>query len=234
MSDVLTLSAEARDRAGKGASRALRREGRVPAVIYGNNEEPTLVHVEEKLLNKLLGTGHFFNSVVMVEVGGKTVRTLPKDVEFHPVTDRPLHADFLRIGEHSEVHVEVPVKFTDEALSPGMKRGAVLVDISIDQGGCFETSHATTHAEPTFIKHDVVHYCVANMPGAVARTSTFALNNATLAHGLALADKGWKQALTQDPHLREGLNVCEGKVTCEPVAQAHGLPYVSAESVLGL
>ena len=99
MSDVLTLSAEARDRAGKGASRALRREGRVPAVIYGNNEEPTLVHVEEKLLNKLLGTGHFFNSVVMVEVGGKTVRTLPKDVEFHPVTDRPLHADFLRVSE---------------------------------------------------------------------------------------------------------------------------------------
>src|SRR6516165_2718052 len=89
MSDLLNLSAEARDRAGKGASRALRREGRVPAVIYGNNEEPALVHVEEKLLNKLLGTGHFFNSVVMLEVNGKAVRTLPKDVAFHPVTDRP-------------------------------------------------------------------------------------------------------------------------------------------------
>jgi large subunit ribosomal protein L25 len=126
MSDVLTLSAEARDRAGKGASRALRREGRVPAVIYGNNEEPTLVHVEEKLLNKLLGTGHFFNSVVMVEVGGKTVRTLPKDVEFHPVTDRPLHADFLRVGEHSSVHVNVPVHFINEEKAPGIKRGGVL------------------------------------------------------------------------------------------------------------
>jgi large subunit ribosomal protein L25 len=126
MSDTLLLSAEARDRAGKGASRALRREGRVPAVIYGNNEEPQMVHVEEKLLNKLLGTGHFFNSVVMVEVDGKTIRTLPKDVAFHPVTDRPLHADFLRVSEHAKVHVNVPVVFANEAASPGLKRGAVL------------------------------------------------------------------------------------------------------------
>lgn len=126
MSDTLTLSAEARDRAGKGASRALRREGRVPAVIYGNNEEPQSIHVEEKLLNKLLGTGHFFNSVVMVEVGGKSIRTLPKDVAFHPVTDRPLHADFLRVSEHATIHVNVPVVFANEAASPGLKRGGVL------------------------------------------------------------------------------------------------------------
>ena len=126
MSDQLTLSAEVRERAGKGASRALRREGRVPAVIYGNNEEPALVHVEEKLLNKLLGTGHFFNSVVMVEVNGMAVRTLPKDVEFHPVTDRPLHADFLRVGEHTTIHVNVPVSFINEEAAPGLKRGGVL------------------------------------------------------------------------------------------------------------
>lgn len=126
MSDQLVLSAEARDRAGKGASRTLRRQGRVPAVIYGNNEEPTLVHVEEKLLNKLLGTGHFFNSVVMLDVGGKQVRTLPKDVAFHPVTDRPLHADFLRVSEHANVHVAVPVRFTNEEAAPGIKRGGVL------------------------------------------------------------------------------------------------------------
>ena len=126
MSEQLTLSAEARDRAGKGASRALRREGRVPAVIYGNNEEPQSIHVEEKLLNKLLGTGHFFNSVVMVEVGGKAVRTLPKDVAFHPVTDRPLHADFLRVSEHATVHVNVPVRFANEDASPGLKKGGVL------------------------------------------------------------------------------------------------------------
>ncbi|HEX5537916.1 MAG TPA: 50S ribosomal protein L25/general stress protein Ctc [Sphingobium sp.] len=126
MSDQLVLSAEARDRAGKGASRALRRQGRVPAVIYGNNEEPVLVHVEEKLLNKQLGTGHFFNSVVMVEVGGKQVRTLPKDVAFHPVSDRPLHADFLRVSEHATVHVNVPVHFINEEAAPGLKRGGVL------------------------------------------------------------------------------------------------------------
>ncbi|AUW58314.1 50S ribosomal protein L25 [Sphingobium sp. SCG-1] len=126
MSDQLTLSAEARDRAGKGASRALRREGRVPAVIYGMNEEPTMVHVEEKALNKLLGTGHFMNSVVMVEVNGKPVRTLPKDVAFHPVSERPLHADFLRVSEHAAVHVNVPVRFENEDASPGLKRGGVL------------------------------------------------------------------------------------------------------------
>ena len=126
MSDTLTLSAEARDRAGKGASRALRREGRVPAVIYGNNEDPQAVHVEGKSLNKLLGTGHFFNSVVTLEVGGKKVRTLPKDVAFHPVTERPLHADFLRVSAHAKVTVNVPVRFTNEDASPGLKRGGVL------------------------------------------------------------------------------------------------------------
>lgn len=126
MSDLLTLSADARERAGKGASRVLRREGRVPAVIYGNKEAPVGVHVEEKALMKALMTGHFFNSVVMIDVGGKPVRTIPKDVQFHPVSERPLHADFLRISEHATIHVEVPVHFTDEALSPGIKRGGVL------------------------------------------------------------------------------------------------------------
>ncbi|WP_175674017.1 alanine dehydrogenase [Burkholderia ambifaria] len=113
-----------------------------------------------------------------------------------------------------------------------MRTGAVVVDVAIDQGGCFETSHATTHAHPTFVVDGVVHYCVANMPGAVARTSTFALNNATLGHALALADKGWKRAMTDDPHLRAGLNVCDGHVTYEAVAHALGLPYVPAEDVL--
>lgn len=115
-----------------------------------------------------------------------------------------------------------------------MKPGSVIVDVAIDQGGCVETSRATTHADPTYVVDGVVHYCVANMPGAVARTSTFALNSVTLPFTLALADKGWKQALIQDQYLRDGLNVCEGKLTCEPVAEAHGLPYTSAESVLGL
>lgn len=113
-----------------------------------------------------------------------------------------------------------------------MKHGSVIVDIAIDQGGCAETSKPTTHSHPTYVVDGVVHYCVANMPGAVARTSTFALNNATLPFTLALADKGWRKALAEDAHLRAGLNVCEGKLTCEPVALAHGLPFVPAETVL--
>ena len=126
MSEQLTLPAEARDRAGKGASRALRREGRVPAVIYGDKKEAVSVHVEEKLLARMLSTGHFMNSVVMIDAGGETHRTLPKDVQFHPVSSRPIHVDFLRIGEHSQVNVNVPVVFTDEEGAPGIKRGGVL------------------------------------------------------------------------------------------------------------
>ena len=113
-----------------------------------------------------------------------------------------------------------------------MKKGAVLVDVAIDQGGCFETSRPTTHAEPTFVVDGVVHYCVANMPGAVARTSTFALNNATIGHGLALATKGWKQALRDDPHLKAGLNVANGQVTYEAVARALGHEYLPADRLL--
>jgi large subunit ribosomal protein L25 len=127
MSEQLTLSAETRERAGKGASRAMRREGRVPAVVYGNKEEPLAIHLEEKALVKAMSNGHFMNSVVMIEVaGGTTARTLPKDVQFHPVTDRPLHVDFLRISEHSKVHVAVPIRFTGEDQCRGIKRGGVL------------------------------------------------------------------------------------------------------------
>jgi alanine dehydrogenase len=114
-----------------------------------------------------------------------------------------------------------------------MKPGAVLVDVAIDQGGCFETSHATTHAEPTYIVDGIVHYCVANMPGAVARTSTYALNNVTLPHALRIADMGWKAALQANPHLAAGLNVHEGQVTYEAVASALGYDHVPVASLLG-
>jgi large subunit ribosomal protein L25 len=126
MSDQLTLPAEARDRAGKGASRALRRDGRVPAVVYGEKKEPLSIHVEEKLLSKILSSGHFMNSVVMIDFQGKTHRTLPKAVDFHPVSSRPIHVDFLRIGEHTKVTVAIPVRFENEDASPGLKRGGVL------------------------------------------------------------------------------------------------------------
>jgi large subunit ribosomal protein L25 len=126
MSEALNLPAEARERAGKGASRAIRREGRTPAVIYGGKEEPTLIHVEQKELVKQLNTGHFMNSIVNIEIGGKTIRTLPKDVAFHPVTDRPIHVDFLRMTGDSMVEVLVPVVFVNEDASPGLKKGGVL------------------------------------------------------------------------------------------------------------
>ena len=123
-------------------------------------------------------------------------------------------------------------KLVTHAMVARMKKGSVVVDVAIDQGGCFETSHATTHADPTFMVDGVVHCCVANMPGAVARTSTFALNNATIAHAIALADKGWKQATRDNAHLKSGLNVAQGQVTYEAVARALGYDYVSADSRL--
>ena len=126
MSDQLTLSAELRERAGKGASRELRREGRVPAVIYGDKKDPLSIHIEGKLLMKMMETGHFMNSVVEVTVDGDKHRTLPKDVQFHPVTSRPIHVDFFRLAKGSTVQVAIPVRFVDEEESPGIKRGGVL------------------------------------------------------------------------------------------------------------
>ena len=114
-----------------------------------------------------------------------------------------------------------------------MKAGAVLVDVAIDQGGCFETSHATTHADPTYIVDGIVHYCVANMPGAVARTSTYALNNVTLPHALRIANMGWKAAMRADKHLAAGLNIHDGKVTYEAVARELGYEYTPVADVLG-
>ena len=128
-----------------------------------------------------------------------------------------------------------PKLVTREMLAE-MKPGAVLVDVAIDQGGCFETSHPTTHSEPTFVVVGIVHYCVANMPGAVARTSTYALNNVTLPHILSLADAAdrgsWKDALKANPHLAAGLNIYQGKVTCEAVARELGYDYVPVGKVL--
>lgn len=124
-----------------------------------------------------------------------------------------------------------PKLVTKEMIST-MKPGSVVVDVAIDQGGCFETSKATTHDDPIYEVDGVVHYCVANMPGAYARTSAYALNNATLPFGLALADKGWKKALQDDAHLAQGLNVWNGKITNGPVAEAQGLDFVPLSEVL--
>jgi large subunit ribosomal protein L25 len=170
MSEQLTLPAEARDRAGKGASRALRRDGRVPAVIYGQKKDALSVHVEEKLLSKMLSTGHFMNSVVMVDVAGKPTRTLPKAVDFHPVTSRPIHVDFLRIGEHTQVNVAVPVRFDNEEDSPGLKRGGVLNVVQHELQLVCDAAHIPDeiHIDLTGLEiGDTVHISQVKLPQGV-------------------------------------------------------------------
>ena len=161
---------------------------------------------------------------------GAKLQTIYSTVD--AIEEHVVDADLV-IGAVLVPGAEAPKLVTRDMVSR-MKRGAVMVDVAIDQGGCFETSHPTTHAEPTYVVDGVVHYCVANMPGGVARTSTFALNNATLPFVLALADHGYRPALVRDPHLREGLNVHAGAVTCKAVADAQGLPYQPAEEALRL
>jgi alanine dehydrogenase len=157
-------------------------------------------------------------------------RVITKHANRENVEREVLAADLV-IGAVLVPGATAPRLVTRQMLA-AMKKGAVLVDVSIDQGGCFETSRPTTHEHPTYVVDGIVHYCVANMPGGVARTSAFALNNATLPFVLALADKGWQRALAEDPHLREGLNVALGRVTHEAVAQALGQPFTDPRSLL--
>jgi len=141
-----------------------------------------------------------------------------------------LDADLV-IGAVLVPGAKAPMLVSNELVSR-MKSGSVLVDISIDQGGCFEDSHPTTHANPTYRVHDSVFYCVANMPGAVPHTSTFALTNVTLPYVTEIANRGWREALRRDPSFAPGLNTHEGNLTCEPVADAHGLPSLTLAEVL--
>lgn len=173
MSDQLTLAAEARDRVGKGASRSLRRQGRVPAVIYGQNQDPVSIHLEEKALMKALHTGHFMNSVISIEGAGDTQRTLAKDVAFDVVTDRPVHVDFFRVGEHSTVTVAVPVVFIDEEDCPGIGKGGVLnivrheVELTVDAA---EIPSELTVSLKGFEVGDSIHIGAAQLP-AGAKTA---------------------------------------------------------------
>ena len=142
------------------------------------------------------------------------------------------HADLV-IGAVLVVGAAAPKLVTRDML-PTIPNGSVLVDVAVDQGGCFETTHATTHSNPTYYEEGVLHYCVANMPGAVPRTSTFALTNATLPFALALANKGFERAVTEDPHLREGVNTYAGKLTYKAVAESQNLEYTPIDSLLDL
>ncbi len=148
----------------------------------------------------------------------------------HSIAEHVIPADLV-IGSVLLPGAAAPKLITRDMIH-SMKAGSVIVDVAIDQGGCTDNSVPTTHDEPTFIIDNVVHYCVANMPGAVARTSTMALNNATLPFILNLANKGVKKALQDDIHLRSGLNVCKGIITCESVAQARGLQWEPAEKMI--
>jgi alanine dehydrogenase len=161
-------------------------------------------------------------------VFGNRISTLYSNA--HAIEEAVLSADLV-VGGVLVPGAAAP-KLVTRAMVARMKKGAVMVDVAIDQGGCFETSHPTTHADPTFMVEGVVHYCVTNMPGAVARTSTFALNNATIAHAIALANKGWQGALRDDPHLKNGLNVCQGKITHQAVAWDLGYDYMPADTLL--
>ncbi|NUT01528.1 MAG: 50S ribosomal protein L25/general stress protein Ctc [Sphingomonas sp.] len=175
MSDQLTLPAETRERNGKGASRELRREGRVPAVVYGQKKDALSIHVEEKLLTKMLQTGHFMNSVVMVEVGGKPTRTLPKAVDFHPVSSRPIHVDFLRISEHTKVHVAVPMRFDNEDASPGLKRGGVLNVVVHELEIVCDAAHIPSeiHIPLDGLEiGDSIHISAVKLPEGVTPTNT--------------------------------------------------------------
>ena len=198
----------------------------------------------------VLGAGVVGANAVQVAVGmGAQVTVLDKNIDrlrqLDLVFGNRIHTRYSTVASVEEAVLAADVviggvlipgaqapKLVTRAHIARMKPGAVVVDVAIDQGGCFETSRPTTHTEPTFVLDGVVHYCVANMPGAVARTSTFALNNTTIGHAVALADKGWQQALRDDVHLRNGLNVCQGQVTYAAVAQALNLPHVAAEKVL--
>jgi len=218
MSEVLNLSAETRDRAGKGASRAMRREGRVPAVIYGNKQEPIAVHVEEKLLMKQLHTGHFFNSVVMLDVAGKQIRTLPKDVQFHPVTDRPLHADFLRIGEHSTVTVNVPVHFTDHDDSPGLKRGGVLNTVVHDLGLTVDAANIPDEVSISLKGLEVgasIHLSQITLPKGAKAVDSPELTLATIVAPSALKSEEAEAAEAEAPAAEAAPEAAEGEESAE-------------------
>lgn len=156
----------------------------------------------------------------------RTLYSLRHNIEY------AVYAADLVIGAVLLTGARAPWLVTRDML-PSMKQGSVIVDVSVDQGGCVETTHPTTHSDPTYVVDGVLHYGVANMPGAVPNTSTLALTNSTLRYGLAIADKGWKQAVLDNAALARGVNVTDGRITYEPVAEAHGLEYTDLETVIG-
>jgi large subunit ribosomal protein L25 len=235
MSDTLTLSAETRDRVGKGASRALRREGRVPAVIYGNKQEPLGIHLEERALVKALNTGHFMNSVIMIEgAGGKAIRTLAKDVALDVVTDRPVHIDFLRISEHAKVTVAVPVVFADEDASPGLEKGGVLNIVRHDLDIVCDAAHIPSEITVSLAGLDLggsVHISAVTLPKGVESAITdrdFTI--ATIAAPAALkAEEAEAAEAEAAAEAGEGEAAAEGDTPADEAAPAETAGPTDAE-----
>lgn len=175
MSKIVPLVASLRDRAGKGAARAIRREGHVPAVVYGGKQDPASISIEERELVKQINTGKFLSTLYMIEADGKTVRVIPRDVQFHPVNDRPMHVDFLRLLEGSIIAVEVPVHFTNEEESPGLKRGGTLniVRHTVELNVPVDSIPEFLEADMTGLDiGDGVHISSITLPEGVAPTIT--------------------------------------------------------------
>ena len=177
------------------------------------------VFILDRNLDKLREVDHHFRGALETVASSE-----------HAIEEVCLEADIV-IGAVLVVGARAP-RLVSDALVEQMRPGSVLVDISVDQGGCFESTHPTTHSNPTFEVHGSIFYCVANMPGAVPHTSTHALANATLPYTLRIADRGWQEAVRTDPALAEGVNVAEGRVVYQPVAEAHGLPYTPLDELL--
>jgi len=177
------------------------------------------VFVLDRNLDKLREVDHHFRGALETIASSE-----------HAIEEVCLEADIV-IGAVLVVGARAP-RLVSDALVEQMRPGSVLVDISVDQGGCFESTHPTTHSNPTFDVHGSVFYCVANMPGAVPHTSTHALANATLPYTLRIAERGWREAVRADPALAEGVNVADGRIVYRPVAEAHGLPYSPVQELL--
>ena len=229
----------------QAGARSLERENGGSGILLGGVPGVPPAHIV------IIGAGVVGSNAAQIAIGtGAQVVVIDRNIEALRRLDRLLGARVITVfSNRDNIEREVlradlvigavlipgaaaPRLVTRDMVS-GMKPGSVIVDVSIDQGGSIETSRPTTHADPTYLVDGIVHYCVTNMPGAVPRTSTYALNNATLPHVLALAERGYREALQRDPHLRAGLNVHAGKITCREVADALGYPAHDALEALG-
>ena len=197
MTEIVTLSGEPRDRAGKGAARATRRDGRVPAVIYGDKKEPVLLSLEPRALLRELHRPGFFAKLVDVTVNGETHRTLPRDVQLHPVTDMPLHVDFMRVGAHTRITVAIPVRFVDQEKAPGIKRGGLLNVVRHEIEMICSADNIPDHIDVSLEGLDIgasIHISTVKLPAGVKPTVDRDFTVASIAAPTAIREETAAQA----------------------------------------